>query len=227
MIELDRQHMVREIAAHLTELSGTWTVDGEVVLGEGSTVIVVTDLHGDAQEPNHVDVGVALNPGMAAAPVIWDCAAGHGTTPREVAETAARMWVETTGSTVLELLVQDGRFASHIVADDPDGLPGFHVLHGPVLPFGADREPLLRWVLDHPLLPALSETLPPHLDSSVNGVKLLFGGTRDDETVEVRVNGALCDDATDALRALGWPRVERPTFVKTFLLAFAEEHANG
>jgi len=214
--------MVRTIAAHLNDLSGTWTVDGEVVRGEGSTVIVVTDLHGDAQEPNHVDVGVALNPEMAAAPVIWDCAAGHGATPEEVAETAAHMWVETTGSTVLELLVQDGRFAAHIVADDPEGLPGFHVLHGPVLPFGADREPLLRWVLDHPLLPALRETLPRHLDASVNGVKLLFGGTPDQETVEVRVNGAIRDDATEAVRALGWPRVEQPTFVKMFLLAFAD-----
>lgn len=95
------------------------------------------------------------------------------------------------------------------------------MIHGPVLPFGADREPLLRWVLENPLLPTLRDTLPAHLDDAVNGVKLLFGG--DPVTVEVRVNGTVREDATAAVRALDWPRSARPTYVKTFLIAFREQ----
>lgn len=221
MLPLDRDHMVRTLATRLSDLAGTWTPDGVTIRSEGSPLIVVADLHDGAQDPNHVDVGVALNPDHPDAPVLWDCAAGSGRTPVEIAETAAHMWLETTGNTVLELLTQKGDFASHIPGDDPAGLSGFHVIHGPVLPFGADREPLLRWVLENPLLPALRDTLPAHLDDAVNGVKLLFGG--DPETVEVRVNGTVREDATAAVQALDWPRSARPTYVKTFLIAFQEQ----
>lgn len=83
--------------------------------------------------------------------------------------------------------------------------------------YGHDTGPMRQWVEDHPLLPALRPTLPRHLDSVVNGVKVLFGGS--DENVEVRVNAEVREDVTAAVRALDWPR---SGFARAFLIAFPE-----
>jgi hypothetical protein len=221
---IDRTHMARTLATGLTELAGEWRADGETVHSQGSPKIVVADLHGGEQSPSHTDIGVALNPDDPAAPVIWDCAAGIGETPEEVAETAAYMWLQTTGSAVIELLTQQGEFAAHLSHDDPDGLPGHHVIHAPILPFGLDGAAMREWIEDNALLPALRDTLPSGLDQELNGVKLLFGGPAGGETAEVRVNGEIHEGASAALRELPWPRTGNPTFAKTFLLVFADSH---
>ncbi|MCP2256530.1 hypothetical protein LX15_000213 [Streptoalloteichus tenebrarius] len=222
VIALDRDHMMRALAERISEIAGTWTVDSGVIRSEGTPVILVTDLHGGAQDPRHVDVGFAFNPEHPEAPVLWDCAVGFGSTPAEVAETAAAMWLATTGKTMLELLVQRGELATHLGSDDPEGMPGFHVIHGPVLPMGADREALLDWVVERPLVPALRELLPPHLDQAINGVKVIFGAGAGEEIVEVRVNGTVREDLTDAVRRLDWPRPASFAYLKTFLLVFAD-----
>jgi hypothetical protein len=218
MLALDRTHLVRTLATQLSEMAGTWTPDGDTVRSDGK-LITVTDLHGGPLEPNHVDIGVALNADDPTVPVLWDCAAGVGETSQQVAEMAASMWVRTTGSTVLELLTRQGDFATHIPGDDPDGLPGFHVIHSPMLSFGGDSGTLGQWVRDHPLVPALRATLPPHLDEPLNGVKVLFGSAGGEETVEVRVNGVVREDATAAVRTLDWPRI---AFVRAYLIIFPE-----
>jgi len=56
---IDRAHPAHTLATQLSGMSGTWTADGETVQSEGSPRIVVTDLHGGAEAPNHVDIGVA------------------------------------------------------------------------------------------------------------------------------------------------------------------------
>jgi hypothetical protein len=216
---LDRTHLVRTLANQLSELAGTWTPDGDTIHCEGR-LITVTDLHGGTEEPNHVDIGVAFTPDDPTVPVLWDCAAGVGETSEQIAEMAATMWVRTTGGTVLELLTRKSEFATHIPGDDPDGLPGFHVIHSPVLSFGGDGETLAQWVRDNPLLPVLRATLPSHLDMPLNGVKVLFGSAGGAETVEVRVNGVVRDDTTAAVRALDWPRI---AFVRAYLIIFPEE----
>jgi Family of unknown function (DUF6348) len=182
-------------------------------------VVLVADLHGNEDQPGHVDIGIALNPEIPEAAVLWDCATGYGRNPAEVAERAAYVWLETTAPTVLELLERRGRLAAHLGSDDPDGLPGMHVLHGPVLTFGAgDGTPLRDWAVDNIVLPALRETLRPRLTGDVHGVKLLFGGTAGREVAEVRVDG-VCDEASShALAKLPWPRLEQPAFARAYLL---------
>jgi hypothetical protein len=215
MLPLDRAHLVRTLATRLSEKAGTWTPDGDTIRSQGSPMITVTDLHRVA--PNHVDIGVAVNPENPEAPVIWDCAAGVGETSEDVAEMAAHMWVETTGSTVLELLTQRGELAAHIPGDDPDGLPGYHAIQGPMLVYGHDVEPLRQWVENNALLPALRSTLPQYLDPVVSGVKVLFGGS--EENVEVRVDTEIREDVTAAVRALDYPRAG---FARAFFIVFPE-----
>ena len=225
MLVLDRLHMARTLATRLSDMAGTWTQDGETVRSQGSPTITLADLHGDGTSAGHVDIGVALDPEDPEAPVLWDCAAGLGRTAEEVAEHAAHMWLGTTGSAVLELMTARGEFASHYPESDPEGLPGFHVVHSPAVLFGTDPAPLRDWVSATPLLPALRTTLPGHLTAPLNGVKLLFGGAPGAETVEVRVNGEVASDATAALAALDWPRTTRPAFARAYLIAFEEQQS--
>ncbi len=211
---------MRTLAARLSGKAGAWTADGDTVRSDRTPTVEVTDLHDGQMGPTHVDLRFALDPAQPDGPVIVDCVSGIGGTPEQAAEHAAHMWVETTGSAVLELLTQQGQFADHFQATDPDGLPGFHVVHSPAVAYGFDPGPLRDWLPGNPVLPALRTTLPGHLTAQLNGVKLLFGGTTGDETVEVRVNGDLATDATAALAAMDWPRSDRAAFARMFLLAF-------
>ncbi|MFD7653364.1 DUF6348 family protein [Actinosynnema sp. NPDC059797] len=222
-IGLDRDHLVHALAQRLNALAGSWSpVAGGVLLDEGPSVVVVTDLHDGTEHPNHIDVGFAPNPQHPDKLVLWDCAVGHGRTPAEVAEAAAAMWLAGTGKAVLELLTQEGEFATHLPSTTPEGLAGHHVIHGPVVPMGGHGVPLVQWVLANPLVPALREALPAHLDQPLNGVKVLFGGAGPGEHAEVRVNGGLVDTPTAALRALPWPRLPN-AYAHTYLLVFAEQ----
>lgn len=220
---IDDDHLRDALTDGLQRLSGrTWTrADDGSVRSDGSLVVfVAADLHGDENpHPGHVDIGIALNPENLEAPVLWDCAVGIGRTPAEVAEYAAFVWLETTAPTVLELVEQRGRLAAHLDSGDPDGLPGKHVLHGPVLAFGAgDSTPLRDWAVDNIVLPALRETLLLRLTGSLHGVKLLFGGPAGDEVAEVRVDHEYDEASSHALANLPWPRLEKPAFARTYLL---------
>ena len=217
-----RAHMAHTLAARLSGLTGTWTADGDVVRGPGTPVVQLTDLHDGAASPGHVDVRVALDQDRPDAPVIVDCVSGFGDTPERTAESAAHLWVETTGSALMELMTARGEFADHYSAAEPDGLPGFHVIHSPALVYGIDPAPLRDWVPANPLLPALRTTLPGHLTAPLNGVKLLFGGKPGEEVAEVRVNGAVAGDVSAALATMDWPRTDGSAFARVFLLAFEE-----
>jgi hypothetical protein len=220
-ITIDHDHLRDALADGLQRLSGrAWSrADDGSVRSEGTLVVFVANLHGDEAQPGHVDIGIALNPENPEAPVLWDCVAGVGRTPAEVAERAAFVWLETTAPTVLELTEQRGRLATHLSSDDPEGLPGMHVLHGPVLAFGSgDSTPLRDWAADNIVLPALRATLPPRLTGSMHGVKLLFGGRAGDEVAEVRVDHVYDEASSRALADLPWPRLEKPAFARAYLL---------
>ncbi|WP_367131136.1 DUF6348 family protein [Saccharothrix sp. HUAS TT1] len=222
-VAIDRNRLLTALATGLSDIAGAWSVDGGVVRTEGSPVVLVEDLHGGEQPAGHVDVGFAFNPEAPGAPVLWDCAVGFGGTPAEVAEQAARTWLSTTAPALLELLAQRGELADHISGDDPVGLPGHHVIHGPIQSWGLDPVAMRDWTADHPLAPALRDTLPAHLDQPVNGVKLIFGGSAGSEVVEARVNGVVRPDVTEALRALDWPRGESANFARAFLVVLTDQ----
>jgi len=212
-----RQLALDATARHRNELtSGGWEPDGEAILGPGTLRVVVARHAGIGYE--HVDYGFELNRDRADVPVVWDCASGAGSALADAIDYAARMWVTSTAVVVLEMLHHDGRFAEHYQATDPDGLPGWHAIHGPIIGFGAGSgsEAMQQWVIDHPLLPQLAEPLLAAFDRpNINGLKILFGG----DIAEVRINGSADPAASAGLASLLWPRTDPPGFIRCFVLA--------
>ncbi|MER5864637.1 DUF6348 family protein [Kitasatospora sp. NPDC002040] len=204
--------VVREMAG----LGQEFTVDGAVVRGPGTTAVAFRE-HTEPGTGGHLDLGYVLHLGRGDAPVIWDCAAGVGGTEVEQLDSAVRMWAGTTATTVVGLLGGSGAHCS-----TPD-FPGWHVVQGPAAVFGADTGPLTDWLAGRELTPVLTAAeLPELTDRQVNGVKLFFGGKTGHDVAEVRVNGAVCQAASAALRAQDWPRGERLRWARLFLLMVAE-----
>jgi hypothetical protein len=215
------QFVLAEIARQLSARTPReWSVDGDRVIGGGNQAVVLGE-H-DGQGPAHVDFGFVLNRDDESVPVIWDCTAGYGATEREILTRAVDSWCSCTAPAVIELLAQNGEYAEHYTGRDPQGLAGWHVIHGPIFAFGHGNGPevMQRWVIDHPLLPKLDGALVAAFDRPVlNGVKVLFGG----DVAEVRVNGEYAEGASKALAALPWPRLEPVAFARCFLLAVGPE----
>jgi hypothetical protein len=210
--------------SRISEMSWTRAADG-TVRSERAQVIHIADLHPEEdQHPGHVDIGFGLNAEHPGAPVLWDCVAGIGNTPAQVAEQAAFMWLETTAPAVLELMEQRSRLADHHESTDPGGLPGMHVVQGPALVFGrGDTTPMQEWARDNYVLPALYEALSHRLSEDINGVKLLFGGRAGGEVAEVRVNQAYDEASSRTLAQLAWPRLEGPAFVRAYLVVMPSD----
>lgn len=205
------------LVGHLSQRLGPgWTRDGSVLAGPGTLGIEPID-HGDA--PHHIDIGFVLNRMRADAPLIWDCAVGFGPDAEPALKRAVQTWVDFTLPVVWEFLEQRGEHATHYPPDDPEGLSGWHCIHGPICAFGNATESaqlMQRWVVDHPVLPQLGAVLRDALDRPlVNGVKLLFGGNMS----EVRVNGVEVPVASARLRELDWPRTEPLAFTRIFVMA--------
>ncbi|GAA1232590.1 hypothetical protein GCM10009665_23500 [Kitasatospora nipponensis] len=208
--------VVREMARYGRE----FTVDGAVVRGPGSTAVAVREHPGEDGSAGHVDLGFVLGLGSGDAPVLWDCAAGLGTTEQEKLDSAVRMWADTTAATVFELLEHQGRYGDH---RRPAGLPGWHAVQGPATVFGHGSAELSGWLARNELLPALCSALATELgDPRFNAVKLFLGGRAGDEVAEVRVNGTVAPAASRALGALDWPRGERFCWARLFVLLAAD-----
>jgi hypothetical protein len=207
-----------EVARQLSNVWGEWEATDDAVLGPGSLAVAVDWLHG---EPGHVDLGFVWNRNNSEVPITWDCAAGLGESDPERAASGVERWIRCTAPVLLEVLVGDGTFATHLDAGDAIGLPEWHVVHGPVLAFGNQdaANVLQQWVLAHPLLPAIGREVVSEIDRpNLNGVKFLFGSSSEGDTAEVRVNGTASESASNALRDLDWPRSDKAAFARLFVL---------
>ncbi|MDH6131593.1 hypothetical protein P3T37_000967 [Kitasatospora sp. MAA4] len=209
--------VIREMARYGRE----FTVDGAVLRGPGTTAVAVREHPSADGSAGHVDLGFVLRLGSGETPVVWDCAAGLGTTEEEKLDSAVRMWAATTAATVVELLDHQGRYGDH---RQPDELPGWYAVQGPATVFGFGSADLSDWLGEHELLPALAASLAPELtDPLLNGVKVFLGGRAGDEVAEVRVNGTVAQAASQALGALDWPRSERFCWARLFILLTADQ----
>ena len=207
-----------EVARRLSTMYKTWSVVGNAVVGPGTLAVHVEDQH--KVGPTHFDIGFVLNRDRSDVPVIWDCIAGVGRTEEEVISRAVETWATCTASTVLEMLVRDGSFASHFDYENPDGCPGWHVVHGPIIAFGKGSAPtnLQAWLADTPLLPTLGPMVASAFERPIlNGVKLLFGFAQED-IAEVRVNGVVHEPASRRLKLMKWPRQADAAFTRCYWL---------
>ncbi|WP_161714554.1 MULTISPECIES: DUF6348 family protein [unclassified Nonomuraea] len=218
------------IADRLSAAMGRpWQVEGGVAgvmaKGPGTLAVMLGDDHSGG--PRHLDLDFVLNVDRPGDTTISDCVAGYGGTPEEALDRAVQVWLGTTGSALLELLVQDGSHAGHFGPGDPDGFPGWHAIHGGIIGWGTgdDHEAVQRWAVQHVLLPHLAPALKGTFErEGLIGVKAFFGGGEGTETAEVRVNGAYHETGSRALTELDWPRPEQGlSYARTFVLLVHDE----
>jgi uncharacterized protein DUF6348 len=154
-------------------------------------------------------------------PVIWDCAAGVGPADREMLQMAVDIWATSTLPALLEFLKHDGSEATHFNDEEPDGCPGWHVIHGPIFAYGNGNAPdeLQNWAHDNNFLSRVGPIAVKSFERDIlNGVKLLFGGSKSNKVAEVRINGTRDDAATNLLSQFNWPLSDDPAFGRCFLL---------
>jgi hypothetical protein len=213
----------RSLAKRLSASHGTWQDDGSRVTGPAALAVVVGQRHGaDPGHGKHFDVGFLLRRHDPGVPPIWDCCTGLGATAEEQIDDAIQSWYSITGMTCLELIEQQGRHAPSIGPEDPEGLPGWHVIHGPFGGRGTREQaaPILDWLEHHPLMPPLARLLASRFDrKELNGIRLVLGGTGTQDIVEARINGEHDLALSEALRRLPWPRPSTHTYLRTFVVA--------
>lgn len=215
--------VLRAIARELRSLGGEWHVVDTGVVGPGTTGVALSWAHNE-NAPEHIDIGFVLDVNARPQEIVWDCVVGSGKTQKAALERAAQTWVGTTVPPLLEMLTQRQTFATNLAAGDPEGLPGFRVIHGPVMTWGVgDVDALQQWVVDHPVLPVLAQALVPRLGSGLNAIKLIFGGPSGEETAEVTVNGVVQPEPSAALLAVGWPRFAESSYARMFVLALRSD----
>lgn len=225
-----RRLAARLLARRLDGVVGHWRAEGAMVIGPGTTGIGVVEHAGTPD--GHVDLGFVLDRARPGAPIIWDCAAGAGDDPPARLERAVESWMVGTWPVIHELLSGRGSHATRCDGSHRLGLPGWQVLMGPVMAFGAPAaaEALQDWALANPVLARVAGPLVDAFDRpALNGIKLAFGGA---DLAEVRVNGRPDAAASAALAGLDWPRSAAAVgpgfgFVRLFALAVSPDRPSG
>lgn len=214
----------RLLADRLDGEVGAWRAEGPNVIGPGTTGLGVVEHLGTPD--GHVDIGFVLNRQRPEGPVLWDCAAGAGASVAGRIGAAVDAWMTGTWPVVRELLSGRHEYAAHCGSDHPLGLPGWHVLRGPLLAFGDAEaaEALQTWAVRAPLLRQIAEPLTAAFDRpALNGVKLVLGPG----VAEVRINGRVDAAASKALEGVGLPALNAFAFLRCFSLAVSPDRASG
>ncbi len=212
------------IAERLDDSVGRWRAEGSHIIGPGTTAIGVVEHEGT--EAGHVDIGFILDRKRSEAPVLWDCAAAAGEQTRARIEAAVDGWMTGTWPVIRELLSGRGEFAARCSGTHPLGLPGWHILRGPLLAFGPPRAAALLqdWALTAPLLSRIADPLLRAFDRpALNGIRLSIGPG----AAQVRVNGRLDGPASKALAAIPLPELPRFAAVRCYTLAVSPEGPRG
>ncbi|MFD9127265.1 DUF6348 family protein [Kitasatospora sp. NPDC059571] len=223
---LSDEAVLAVVAEQLSEISGErWTVADGCAKGPGTAAVAVAAPH--AGGPAHLDLTYLVDAGRPEETAVTDCVAGFGADSRAAVRQAVEIWASTTGVTMLELLAHNGRFAGHLHPSDPDGLPGWHAIHGGIVGWGSgERHNAVQdWTLARPLLPQLAPALADGFDrDGLVGLTIELGGRAGAESAEVRVGGVVHEQASKALLALDWPRVaEGEAHARTFVLLVRPE----
>ncbi|WP_268762381.1 DUF6348 family protein [Kitasatospora griseola] len=222
------QVVLGAVADELSALHGEpWRVEGEggvEVRGPGGMAVRLAE--SDDPHPHHLDL-VFLADRDRPETAVRDCVTGIGDGDRDPVRRGIEVWAATTGVSLIELVAHNGRFAGHLDPRDPDGMPGWHAIHGGVVGWGtgARYHAVQDWLVRNPLPPALAPALGGDLGrDQLVGIKVLFGGGDGEQTAEVRVNGAPHAAASAALAGLDWPRVTGGrAWARTFILLVRRE----
>lgn len=222
----DKQ-LLAMVAEHLSAVSDHhWRPGDDRVDGPGHTAVVLGPGHpcelGDPRD-GHLDLTFILDTTQSMETAVVDCVVGLGATSEERITQAIHVWATTTAKALLEVLDQRGDHATYLAPDAPNGFPGWHTIHAPVIGWGTEdhQDTLQSWVTENALLPVIAIALTEAAFDRPDliGIKIFLGSHGDHEAAEVRVNGQVHDRASIALQSLGWPRVHSgASYARTFVL---------
>jgi hypothetical protein len=204
------------------DLPWAWGADqiqGDVLRGPGTLAIELQENHTESDA--HLDLAFILNVDNPTQTTIFDCTTGFGVSTEDAWGRAVGFWAELTAATIVELFKPANQYAEHQHGNDPLGFPGWHMISAGWIGFGRgeQRGALAQWAADQHLVTQLASVISTGLDRDhLNGVKIIFGGTSENEIAEVRINGQWDETASGALLALPWPRPPHAVFAQSFLL---------
>ncbi|MFD7733296.1 DUF6348 family protein [Kitasatospora phosalacinea] len=221
------QVVLGAVADELSALHGEqWQVVGEEVRGPGALAVRIGEPRED--DPHRVELLFLADrdrPETAVPDQLTGTGGGSGAGrggDEDPLRRGVEVWASTAGAALIELVAHNGRFAGHLDPSDPDGLPGWHAVHGGVVGWGTGKRfhDVQDWLVRNPVLPALAPALDGDLGrDQLVGVQVYFGGGAGRRTAEVRVHGEVHAAASAALDALDWPRVaEGDAYARTFVL---------
>jgi hypothetical protein len=220
---------VLELAGtHLAELtSKEWRVQGGPLLkGPGTSGVRVGQRHDDSFR--HVDLEFLLNVDREETSLL-DCSTGLAADPEEATRQAIAAWADTTASVALEMLTQEGKYATHLSPGAPDGFQGWHAIVGAVSTwgFGEDASAKGQWIADTSPWAELAPVITPGLNRPfLNGVRLFVGQGADSTHCEVRINGNFHEPSSAALAVMDWPHTEKMSTARVFLLLVHPEETS-
>lgn len=220
---------VLEIAAPmLAELGGTWRLTDRSrwwpgrrrapMLRSGSLGVRVLPPHSD--DHRHFDLEILLNANLFYVPKLVDCTVGLADDPVEAAHQAIQAWIDTSLVTVLEMIEQKGRLATHFSSSDEGGFAGWHAIVGGVTGWSVDGSHAKQeWFAETMPWSELAPVITAGLDRRfLNGVRMLVGQGGDFTECEIRINGRRHEASSAALAALDWPRTDGFELARTFIL---------
>lgn len=217
------ERILQIVGEHLTPFGGPWRLeDGGLLKGPGSAGVRVAPAHTDSFR--HVDLEFLLNVSRPETAIV-DCSTGLAATPEEAIQQAVAGWVQTTASVALEVLQHRGKLATHLQPGDPDGYPGWHAIVGAVHGWAVDPgQAKQQWIASTSPWRRLAPLISTGLDREVfNGVRIFIGGSSTFTSCEVTINGVLHEAASTALAAMDWPRTEKMSTARVFLLLLHPE----
>ncbi|RAJ35820.1 hypothetical protein K353_05023 [Kitasatospora sp. SolWspMP-SS2h] len=222
------QAVLGAVADELSALHGErWRVEGEEVRGPGELAVRLGAAPDD--DPDRLEL-VFLADRDRPETAVRDRVPRIDGGDQDPVRRGVEAWASTTGAALIELVAHNGRFAGHLDPSDPDGLPGWHAIHGGVVGWGTGRHfhDVQDWLVRNPVLPALAPALGGDLGrDQLVGVQVHFGGSGGNggsaggagQSAEVWVHGEPHAAASAALAGLDWPRVtEGDAYARTFVL---------
>jgi hypothetical protein len=132
-------------------------------------------------------------------------------------------------SVALEMITQKGKYATHLNPGTPEGFPGWDAIIGGVCAwgFGEDGSAKGQWMADTTPWAELAPVIVPGLDRPfLNGVRLFVGQSGDFADCEVKINGVLHEPSSAALAVMDWPRTEKMSTARVFLLLVHPEETS-
>jgi hypothetical protein len=191
-------------------MGGEWTIEDDTIRHRNIGIMVLTE----PSEPSDTTVHAHIGFHLTRSKTLWDCSVNMGPTREAGFRNLVDAWMRTTGSTIIELIMQDGRRATRFRPNDEGGFPDWHGIRSDCIVLSFQEEDLranyeraVHWYNTVNPLPAVCEAVAPYLDKGPHGLKFFVVGNNDmaahgDQAASVELDGEECDAAAELLHRL-------------------------